>query len=334
MPDPKALLRVTRIDSIGFVDKGDNPEAEITLWKRDPNAKRADTFAEQGAEDAVRHEVYDMTDRMSRALHGAVFEAEEGQDPAAIINASLDQFTAAVRAAAPGWLAGKPVREHQGAVVMAETKKEEKFDVAKLDEAARAEFKRLGDEASTLAKQVDALTAKVADLEKKVPAEPEDVLKGLTPEARKEVEAEMKKRDDALTDLRKAHEALVEQGQRDALAIRFAKGNDLEHIAGEKRLDVLLTAQKVLKADDWAELDGMLKAASKQIAEGKLFAEAGTGAEAPIGSGQAWDKIKAKAGQLVKDKAAPTFEQAVAKIARDEPGLYREYVKEQREKAQ
>jgi len=181
---------------------------------------------------------------------------------------------------------------------------------------------------------VDALTAKVADLEKKVPAEPEDVLKGLTPEARKEVEAEMKKRDDALTDLRKAHEALVEQGQRDALAIRFAKGNDLEHIAGEKRLDVLLTAQKVLKADDWAELDGMLKAASKQIAEGKLFAEAGTGTEPPVGGGQAWDKIKAKAEQLVKDKAAPTFEQAVAKIARDEPGLYREYVKEQREKAQ
>ena len=332
MPEPKKrnLLRVKRIDTIGLVDRGDNPEADILIWKRDPKAvdKKAETFSEQGKQNDVRHEVYDMTDRMSRALHGAVFEAEEGQDPAAIINASLEQFTAAVRAAAPGWLAGKPVREHQGAVVMAETKKGEKFDVAKLDEAARAEFKRLEDEASALTKQVGDLTTKVADLEKNVPPPPKDVLKGLTPEARAEVETELKKRDEANDTLRKSHEALVAKMDRDAMAIRFAKGGDLEGLSGDKRTDLVLAAKKAMSAEDFTALDTMLRATAEQIRTGGLFKELGTGAQ---GEGKtAWDEIQAKAAEMVTKGEAPTLEQAVDKVVRADRALAKRYQDEQK----
>ncbi|MFA6044769.1 MAG: hypothetical protein WC718_07280 [Phycisphaerales bacterium] len=64
MPDPKKrqLLRVKRIDTIGLVDRGDNPEADIVFWKRDPgtapvpgNDPDAARAAEPGTADEVRH---------------------------------------------------------------------------------------------------------------------------------------------------------------------------------------------------------------------------------------------------------------------------------------
>ena len=269
MPDPKALLRVKRIDTIGLVDRGDNPDAEIVFWKRDP---------------------------------GAPGTTPPANDPDA------------VRAAQPGTAdEGTHMNELEKA----------QADLT----AARAE--------------VETLTAKLAEIGKaecpmgdRCPmkkAEKGDVLKGLSPEARAEVEAEMAKRDEKLTALTKAHDDLVEKGRRDALAIRFAKGGDLEQIGGEKRVDVLLKAQKALTPEDWSELEKTLKAASEQIAKGGLFKPAGADGEPPIGGTGTWAKIQAKANDMVAKKEAPTFAQAIAKIADTDPALYGEYVKEQQE---
>jgi len=322
MPEPKALLRVRRIDTIGLVDKGDNPESDIVFWKREDEmpaitkmTKKAETFEQAGKQEEARRQVWDLTERMSRAISSAVFEAEDGQDPTAIINDSLDQFAAAVRAAAPNWLAGQPVQKHQESGTMPE-----KFDVSKLDEAARAEFKRLEDANG-------ALATELKEMKDRTQPPAKDMLKGLSPEARAEVEAEMVKRDNEITKLRADHDAVVEKAERDGLAIRFAKGGDLENIGGDKRVDVLLAAKRAL-GELWPALETMLKAASEQIAKGGLFGEKGKGGD---GEGAtAWNKLEAAAKELVDKGEAKTLAQAIVAVGKRDPKLYREYKAEQK----
>jgi len=46
-PDKKQRLRLTRLDSVGFVDQGANPVADITLWKRHQPDQTGDDMADQ-----------------------------------------------------------------------------------------------------------------------------------------------------------------------------------------------------------------------------------------------------------------------------------------------
>src|SRR3990167_3277005 len=40
MPEPRYRLRLKRIDRVSFVDKGDNPKADVLVWKRASIVKR------------------------------------------------------------------------------------------------------------------------------------------------------------------------------------------------------------------------------------------------------------------------------------------------------
>jgi len=263
MPEPRKrqLLRVKRIDTIGLVDRGDNPEADIVFWKRDPGA----TVVPANDPDAAR-------------------AAEPGTDEA--------------------------------------RKRMDELEKAQADlEAARAD--------------VEALRAEVETLKAQVPAEPEDVLKGLTPEARAEVEAEMAKRDERIAELEKKAEteaaekqAVIEKAERDTTALRFAKGGDLEGLSGDKRTDLVLACKKALAPEDFAALDVMLKAAAEQIRTGGLFKEVGKDGE-PSGDG-AWAKIEARAKEMVEKGEAKTMAQAIAEVGNREPALYQEYEEERK----
>ena len=104
MPKPK-LLKVKRLDFVGIVKEGANQASHIAFWKN------AETFEEAKGGDEVRNEVWRFTDGIGTALRSALFEAEEDQDPGALVLTSLDQFTAAVKAALPSWLEGKPFQK-------------------------------------------------------------------------------------------------------------------------------------------------------------------------------------------------------------------------------
>lgn len=326
MPKKKHLLRVSRLDTIGLVDKGDNPEAHIVFWKRAPErevGKGLMTFDQSAAVDETRSGIWNLTERLGRVLSEAMEyvaggeEPEDGIDPVSVINDSLDQFVAAVRAAVPNWAAGQPMQKHQEHDMP-------KFDVTKLDDAARAEFERL----EQLAK--DATDAKeTAERERdealaKVKPEPEDVTKGMSPEAK----AEFEKAQERAESLEKRLDEVEKKAERDTLAIRFAKGGDLEHVTGESRIDVLLTVKRSVDEGTWAGLEQMLKAASAQIAEGGLFKQNGKdgGDEPPT----AWEKIQAKADAMIEKGEAKTRPEAIAAVAHTDPTLYEEYQKERR----
>jgi len=246
MPEPKKrnLLRVKRIDTIGLVDRGDNPEADILIWKRDPGA--------------------------------VVVPANDPE---------------ATRVVDPG-------TTQEGDM--------EKLEQAQADlEAARAEADTAKAEALAKTDAEAAALAKVAERDE-----------------------EIAKRDERIAELEKAEREAVEKAERDGLAIRFAKGGDLENVSGDKHTDVLLTVKRAVDEDTWTALETMLKAASEQIANGGLFKELGTGAQGEVKT--AWDEIQAKAAELVTKGEAPTLEQAVDLVVRADKALVKRYQDEQK----
>lgn len=358
MPQRKARLRVKRIDTVGLVDSGDDPAADILFFKRG-TSKRAETFAEVGASERVNEEIWDLTHRLNRSIMSALDDADEDQDSTEVMATSLDQFTAAFKARIPMWAAGEPTEKATGGPIAkitglldefvgkarAALGRESRgtngghtmsdFDKTTLDEAARAEFERLEADATEAAEKAQAAEDKVAELAQKVADfekaqesgdDDDSVLKGLSDEARAQVAEELAKRDEKITEL-------IEKQRRDDMSIRFTKGNDLEHVGGDERLDTLLAVQKATDSETWDALSTMLAALSKQVGESALFGELGSGSDVQVGGGEAMATIKSKAAELRKADSSLTEEQAIAKVAMDNRDLYEQYQRDQREQA-
>ena len=207
----------------------------------------------------------------------------------------------------------------------------DKFDKTKLDEAARAEFERLeglatdADGAKTAAEEAQTAAEAERDTEKTradeaeaaLPKDEGDVTKGMSAE----VKAAFEKQAEENEDLRKTVAAEINKRETDAMAIRFAKGGDLEQIGGEKRTEVLLKAKAGMDAEDWAELDTMLTAASAQVAEGVLLKEAGVEGEPE--SGEAETEFTAEVKKLRDADPKMNAAQATAHIAKSNAPLFR-----------
>lgn len=154
-----------------------------------------------------------------------------------------------------------------------------------------------------------ALEAEKAEFEK-LAAEPEDVLKGVPAEIRKRIEDA----ESEVAELRKS------ERRREFLA----KASEFEAVGSADELaPVLSEVAASVDAETYKTLERLLKAANAQIAEGKLFDEAGT---AHAGERDALNSIDEKADALVKAKSI-TKEQAITEVLAAEPGLYDEYRK-------
>lgn len=352
MPEPKKrqLLRVKRIDTIGLVDRGDNPEADIVFWKRDVSKA---TKTEDGESYPASAFAY-----VPDAEKPSTWKLRLWESPSEKVTAR--QVGAALAALSPGGYRGNrvsiPAADLAGVKAKVKAawhsvhgKDDELPSVLKVDPeavtppandlgAARAadpgtakenhmdELEKAQADLTAARAEVETLKAEVGALKAKAPAEKKDVLKGLSPEARAEVEAELKKRDEETKTLRKSHEALVEKMDRDAIAIRFAKGGDFEGLGGEKRTDIVLAAKKAMGAEDFTALDTMLKAAAEQIRKGALFAELGKSGDATNETAMAKIEAKAKA----EKREGETVQQAIARITKENPDLYREYEQERK----
>lgn len=302
MPTPTHRLHVRRLDTVGFVDKGDDPKAEVVFFKR------AETFDEAGSTERISSEMYDLTYRLVQALRSAVEDPDEDQNPADIMATSLEQFEATVRARIPMWAQGKPVEKKDADGVLAKAldalskafglkgKEVEKlladgadggsnddgtnhdgghemsdktFDVTKLSAEAQAEFEKL--------------TGRIAELEKAAKPEPEPKL----PEpVQKAIEAAEKRAQAAEDRVQK----LEDQREQEQF---IAKAKDLS-LNADDWATPLRKIRKALTDEEWDRFEKHQRSQAAQIRESDLFKQIGRG-----GSGAA-SPAETEVAELVK----------------------------------
>lgn len=340
---PQRLI-LDSIERIALVDRGDNPTANVLIHKRrEPELKkRAETFSEAGNRDDVRRELWDVTDALNRALHSALFEAEDDQDPEQIINDSLDQFTAAVRSHLPSWLEGEPMEKgdrsllkrfvdflkgepHDGGGVMPDGDK--KYDFEKIEDEELRVFVK------ALAERAEKAEAKIAEMEKADgdADDPEGIDKSELPEpVRKALEAAEERAEKAEKDQKDLSERM-EKIEAEKRRERFiAKAAALDHVPAVTPDDfapVLMAAEGALEQEQFDKLMDVLSKANELLKTSAVFAEIGAG-------GRGGENAELAAAESEVGKAHPDWspEQVRAHIYKTRPQLYQKVAAEHRDR--
>ena len=345
-------LRIKRVDRVGFVDKGDDPKATIEFWKR------AETFAEQKDESRLHDEIWETTSAMSSALRSALFDADEDQDPEAIILISLDQFVATVKAKLPMWLQGKAVDKNakgkkEAPVVLKSDEKQspgvwatlkrvvtdlgwpaeeieklgqdeegnvEGFDVTTLPDEAQAEFTKLQDAVTDLTSKLETATA-------------EDGGEGDGGEGDTDPlpEAVQKRLDDAETRAEKAEGRIQKMEDANTNAQFVEKAAAYTHLPGWTADDqgpVLAKIAAALEPEEMEKLEGVLKGASETIKTGDLLREVGVGGDPEEGSAEA--EVKVEVEKLMAADAELDEQTARGQVFRKNADLQARYTEERK----
>ena len=359
MPQPnrkkKQRLFVEHVDTVGLVDKGDDPEAQIVFLKAAPDGKRAETFSEVNDQDKLRSELWTVTDGIGSALRSALFDAEEDQDPEELILTSLDEFAVAVKAALPSWLKGQPYKKQKkeggdgmdgagkepdrktvrkffevigqalgleaGTVVVAEDGNDGEEgstveDVFKLEDLSEAAQKEFTRLTAEAAK-VEDLTAKVEELTPKPEPKPEKV----------SVEVQ-KKLDDAETRAKDAEERIAKLEGEKRREEYVGKAADLSGIPGFNPDDHAETLDKIeaaLGSEAFGKFFDVLKGAAAAVKTGELFRVMGTG-EAPLGTVE--QEVTEAVAEVRKAQPKLSVAQARAEVWKNNHALYDRYEKE------
>lgn len=310
------LLEVREIRTVGFVDKGANPESHVLLFKRaGPEDSGDGSIVGAGTPDPVRTGEVQVNDkqeglwkRIESALKKVLSESEEEDGM--------------------------------------------KFDISSLPEAAQEAYTALAterDEAVTKAEeaegQVSTLTEELTEL-KATPAKnegegegegagedgtpSEDVLKTADPAIREYIE----KAEARITEANeKADEAIAKAKEERALREeetirkRFEPGGDLADVPGSN--EDKLTVLKSMAGTDAAEaIEAIFKATSAQLRESKLYDAFGKDGSALVGANP-YEKLEHIAKKIQADSEEGISASKAMKLARERnPDLADEYARE------
>lgn len=171
--------------------------------------------------------------------------------------------------------------------------------------------------ATEVAKAKEDLAKVSTDLEeitkaKEATASEEDVIKSLDPEVQKIFKS--------LQTQKVAAEEVAKSLQEQKLTDEaVAKASGLKNLPVEqsKLVEIVKSAS--------VEVYEVLKAANKTLEDAGIFQEVGKSSTDTKGT-DAWDTINKKAEQLVESEKI-TIQKAIAKVIKEEPELYREYLK-------
>lgn len=150
---------------------------------------------------------------------------------------------------------------------------------------------------------------------------PEDIRKQL------EEVAELKKKAAEAEELKKRveeAEALAKAEREERLKKEYiAKVASYQALPVQpEEFGLVLKALAEKAPEEYAKLEGVLKAADEALAKSELFREVG---RSGAGESTAWAKVEAMAKEIVQKNAGMTKEQAIAKVLRDNPELYSAY---------
>lgn len=285
----KNRLRVRKLETVGFVDKGDNPGALVTFFKRRQVAKRI-------VEENGKFCVYDA-DGKKTGEYNSMAEAQahtgkrngtltkilqklgiKDEDAAELVGALLVEGAGA--AGAPG----------DGDGTDTDKGDDMSFDVNKMTPEQKAAFDK-------------AVSDAVAKQKPAEPAVPESVTKAL--------EDATKRAQDAETRVAK----LEDQREQDSY-IAKAKGLGL---TADDWATPLRKIAKALTGDEFKKLEEYFKASQEQARVAALYKEIGRG-----GTGAATDTdaaVAAAVAEVRKAKPELTAEEAEGEVMKNRPDL-------------
>lgn len=298
------LLEVREIRTVGFVDKGANPESHVLLFKRAGPENDGDGSTDRaGAPDSARNGEVRVDDkeglwkRIESALKKVLSESEEedGMD----------------------------------------------FDISSLPEAAQEAYQTLAterDEALSKAEEFEGQVSELTtELEETRAAATEsvdttdgegegegelsdDVLKSADPAIREYIEKVEAKAEEAIA---KAEEERALR-QDEEIRKRFRPGGDLAGLPGD--LEDKLVVLKSLTGDAAEALENILKATAEQLRQSKLFDAFGKDAGTLVGA-DAYEKLENIAKKIMSEKGG-SFSAALKEAKERHPDLANEYARE------
>jgi len=237
MATAKHRLHVKRLDTVGFVDRGDDPAATVVFFKRREQPVQKYIEEKDGkfcvySEDGKKLGEHDSRDDAEAQLRA--IEANKGK---------MEKLPAeGAGAAANGQEQAAPTPTEEATM----------FDVTKLSTEAQAEFKKLTDKVTELEGQLNP--PKPAPL-------PADV--------QKKIDETEKRANDLAEQVQKL------QDQREAETF-IAKAKALS-LPADDFGSILRKISKALTAEEMTKLETTLKALAEQVRQAGLFKEIGRG---------------------------------------------------------
>lgn len=331
---PKRLKDLL-IDRVDLVDKGDNPGASIALFKRNGNNKGGEEsvgddiflsasntgveklfnmfkgiFTKEGVKDNMPFDVKKFIGESGdKDLQQRVDQLSEEQ--VKTINENLGSLSEDART--------------ELAVVYELDKLEKDAEIQSLKdqlEASKAEGGNNNNNNNNNNDDDDDDDDEEENRRNFQNRVPENVLKGLPEDVRKMVEDSQKEAQEAISMVRKLEEQKL-------IGEYVTKAKDFDKVIGEPdKVGAILKSIADKSEDDYKVIEAVLKAANERITRNdKIMQELGAGGDEGT-AGDAWSKIEAQAKELVKNSPDLTIEQAIQKVMKDDPSLYKEYQKE------
>lgn len=340
MPTKLKDLIINRVD---LVERGDNPEASIALFKRKQEPASPGTnndggdakprhgeivishpeFADKGALEKFAGLVRgllqkegvntDMPFNMEKFTKGLTDDTLK-QRLEGLEKEQVDALTAAVEALAEEDRTPQAVKYELDLL-----EKEAELQATKdaLEQAAKP--KKQEDEEEDEEDEEYANTAKGI---------PEEIMKTLPEDVRKVLEENQTKTKEALD--------LAKRLQTEKLEAEYVgKARNFSCVVAEpEKVGKVLKKIADFSKEDYDVIEAVLKAANERINRNDLLLkEIGANSDAG-GAGDAWGRIVQAGKEIVAKNADMTLEQAIDKVIHDEPTLYEEYRKEQEQGVQ
>lgn len=296
----KKLRKLERVvvDRVDLVDRGDNPDALITL------VKRADT-------------------KQVPSTNVKKLNFKESKETEKVI----DKFKQVCNSTNKG--KNEPAKDLTGGNKMPKTEEGQTTELDTLKEqleTVNSELEKVKKDLETRDSELAAANEQVEKLTKKEPeAETEeDIWKGLPENVRKQFE-DMKAKADEAENIAKA-----EREKRETAEITKQVNEDFKALSGEvaDKVEIVREVRKALSDEQFEKFTNILKAASTAISESKALTETGTEGAEDEGT-DAYSKMEKLAKQISKDEGVTKEKGFMLAVDRN-PELYAEYVKEQR----
>lgn len=289
-----------------------------------PKTDGALTFGRAYAYETLDNQLYDMMYDAGRALRESIKSIMADTtitDKMAYINASLAEFSQVVSDAFATALAAIA-----GTTPAATIKNKEGNNMPITEEVLKGLPEEVRNEVLELqkkAEQIDTLQKQLQELQKSSGQQAansvEEVLKGLPPQVQ-----------NIITDLQKRAQVAEEiaKAEREARITKeyVAKAAQFTHLGiNAEEFGPILKSLAETNPEGYAKLEATLKSLNTVVEKSVLLEEIGKSNSAAAG---AWERIEKRAEEIRKSEPGLTKEQAIARVMRDDPQLYAEYVKE------